>query len=79
MSQEKIPSESALVIESGLSPMQSLETGIVVANVRGKISYNLQMIGSRRWKVTLTRGSMDDLRKAVSLSRGVRIIEGKGG
>jgi hypothetical protein len=76
MSQETPPAEeSALVIESGLSPIRSIETASMVANVRGKISYTIMMVGSRRWKVKLTGGAMEDLRKAVAMAKGVKIIE----
>lgn len=77
MSTEKIPAEKALVIESGLSPIQAIESATVVANVRGKVGFVVQMMGSRRWKVTLTKGEMGDLRKAIQMARGVKLMEPK--
>jgi hypothetical protein len=77
MIQEKPTAESALVIESGLSPVHAIETATVVANVRGKVGYSLQMLGNRRYKVTLTQGTMEDLRKALIMAKGVKIVEPK--
>jgi len=75
MSTEKKPDESSLVIESALSPIQAIDNAAIVANVRGKISYAVQMVGPRRWRVSLAQGSLEDLKKALHLARGVKIME----
>ncbi len=75
------PEKSALVIESNSSPNNALAIATMVANVHGKIAYTVQKMESRKWKIILTKGVIEDLRKmvevAMGMNKGMRMVEGE--
>ncbi|MBN2096810.1 hypothetical protein JW752_05475 [Candidatus Peregrinibacteria bacterium] len=64
-----------VVVQSGLYPYEAIRLGAVFANVREHIVFLIDKGAKKdQWKITLVRGTREDLLKAIEKARGVTLV-----
>jgi len=70
------PRQPEIIIESKISNVgKALNMAEDMANVRGLIGYSIKQVEDNKWKVTLTRGELSNLLKAVKKTPFLKLVE----